>query len=240
MILCIDCGNTRIKWGLLTPKGAWHARGAMPLAQIDNLRAALIDQPDFNRVVGCNVSGAENAERIAAQLDVTPEWLVPQREQCGVRNGYKKATQLGADRWASLIAAHALNDGASIVVNAGTATTIDLIEADGHFRGGLILPGLRLMRAALAENTADLPLASAAHDIVPTDTDTAIVSGSLEATVGAIERMQARLKGGQALCLLSGGAAAELAPLLQIPLQIVDDLVLKGLARVAVSDNRRA
>jgi type III pantothenate kinase len=238
MILCLDCGNTRIKWGLLTPKGKWQTRGVMPLAQVDNLRAALIDQPGFKRVIGCNVAGAENAERIAAQLSVTPEWLLPQREQCGVKNGYKKPTQLGADRWASLIAARELHDGACLVVNAGTATTIDLLEADGHFRGGLILPGLALMRSALASNTADLPLADAAHKDLPTDTDSAIVSGSLEATAGAIERMFARLQGQTAVCLLSGGAAAELQPLLQIPLQPVDDLVLKGLARIAMSDNR--
>ena len=238
MILCIDCGNTRIKWGLLTPAGTWHARGVMPLAQVDNLRAALIDQPDFKRVIGCNVSGSENAERIAAQLSVLPQWVVPQREQCGVRNGYKKPAQLGADRWASLIAARELNAGASVIVNAGTATTIDLLEADGHFHGGLILPGLNLMRAALARNTADLPMADAAYSALPTDTDSAIVSGTLEATIGAIERMFARLQGQPATCLLAGGAAAELEGLLQIPFQHVDDLVLKGLARIALSENR--
>lgn len=238
MILCIDCGNTRIKWGLLTPKGTWQARGAMPLAQLDNLRAALIDQPVFKRVVACNVSGAENAERIAAQLKVVPEWVVPQRQQCGVRNGYKKPAQLGADRWASLIAARAMQSGACLVVNAGTATTIDLLGADGRFRGGVILPGLNLMRQALARNTADLPLADATHQAIPTDTDSAIVSGTLEATAGAIERMYARLDDQTATCLLSGGAAAEIAPLLQIPVQGIDDLVLTGIACIALSDNR--
>ncbi|HWT53987.1 MAG TPA: type III pantothenate kinase [Rhodocyclaceae bacterium] len=238
MILCIDCGNTRIKWGLLTPKGLWQAHGVMPLAQLDNLRAALIDQPAFKRVVACNVSGAENGERIAAQIKVTPEWVVPQREQCGVKNGYKKAAQLGADRWASLIAARAMHSGACLVVNAGTATTIDLLGADGRFRGGVILPGLNLMRKALAHNTADLPLADAAHQAIPTDTDSAIVSGALEASAGAIERMFARLEDPTATCLLSGGAAAAIAPLLQIPVQSIDDLVLRGLACIALSDNR--
>lgn len=238
MILCLDCGNTRIKWGLLTPKGDWHARGAIPQIQVDNLRAVLIDQPGFKRIVGCNVAGAEQAERIAAQFKVAPEWVVPQREQCGVKNGYKKPAQLGADRWASLIAARALHEGPCLVVNAGTATTIDLLDGKGRFLGGLILPGLRLMRSALAGNTADLPLAEAEHSAIPTDTDSAIVSGSLEATLGAIERMYARLADSSAVCLLAGGAAGELQPLLQIPLQNVEDLVLRGLARIAVSDNR--
>lgn len=236
MILCIDCGNTRLKWGLLTPVG-WHAYGALGLAQIDNLRAALIDQPPFNRVIGCNVAGPENAQRIAAQLNVPAEWVVPRQAQCGVRNGYKQSLQLGADRWVALIAARGLHTGACLVVNAGTATTIDVLEANGDFRGGLILPGLDLMRNALAHHTADLPLAQADHAHIPIDTDAAIISGALEATAGAIERMYARLSR-PAICLLSGGAAAKLAPLLQIPVRNTDDLVLRGLACIALSDNQ--
>ena len=237
MILCLDCGNTRLKWGLLNADGSWHSRGALPLVQLDILRAALIDQPSPRRVIGCNVAGSENAQRIAAQLEYKPEWITPQREQCGVKNGYKSPAQLGADRWVSLIAARELNPGSCLVVNAGTATTIDLLEADGRFRGGLILPGLELMRHSLAHHTADLPLARAAHAGVPTDTDAAIVSGTLEATVGAIERMYARLETQPATCLLAGGAATELQPLLHIPLQNVDDLVLRGLARIALSSS---
>lgn len=238
MILCLDCGNTRIKWGLLTPDQRWHARGAIPLAQIDNLRAVLINQPAFERVVGCNVAGAENAERIAAQFKTKPEWLTPKKEQCGVKNGYKKPAQLGADRWASLIAARHMGVGACVVVNSGTATTIDLLDAAGHFLGGVILPGLTLMRNSLARNTATLPLAQASHQALPTDTDTAIISGTLEATLGAIERMHARLGDASAPCLLAGGAAGELEPLLQVPQRLVDDLVLRGLACVAMADNQ--
>lgn len=234
MILCIDCGNTRLKWGLLGADGAWHARGALELARIDFLRPALIDQPTFTRAIGCNVAGADNAQRIEAQLGMAPQWLVPQRRQCGVTNGYAHPAQLGADRWASLIAARGLHEGACLVVNAGTATTIDLLDADGNFLGGLILPGLSMMRAALARNTADLPLAAASHQAIPTDTDSAIASGALEATAGAIERMHARLDNAAAPCLLSGGAAAELQALLRIPLQNIDDLVLRGLARIAL------
>lgn len=235
MILCLDCGNTRLKWGLLDAQGEWHARGALELARLDFLRAALIDQPAFDRVVGCNVSGADNAERIAAQLDVAPEWVLPQRQQCGVKNGYRKAAQLGADRWASLIAARALHRGSCLVVNAGTATTIDLLDAEGAFLGGLILPGLQLMRELLADNTADLPLATANHRAIPTDTHAAIVSGALEATAGAIERMYARLQDEHAICLLSGGAAADVRPQLAIPVQNIDDLVLRGVACIALN-----
>jgi type III pantothenate kinase len=86
------------------------------------------------------------------------------------------------------------------------------------------------MRAALAQNTAGLPHATGHYRSLPTNTDDAIVSGTIHATLGAIERMQAVL-GKDALCLLSGGGAGELAPQLELPLRQVDNLVLEGLAR---------
>ena len=153
---------------------------------------------------------------------------------CGVKNGYDTPQQLGADRWAALIGARALHAGPAVVVMAGTATTIDALDAQGLFRGGLILPGLALMRAALARNTADLPHAAGHYRAQPTNTDDAIVSGAIHATLGAIERIHATL-GEDALCLLSGGAAQELAPQLDLPFRLIDNLVLEGLARYSVA-----
>ena len=117
-----------------------------------------------------------------------------------------------------------------VVVMAGTATTVDALDGEGRFRGGLLLPGLALMRAALARNTAGLPHAAGHYQSIPTNTDDAIVSGAIHATLGAIERMRATL-GEDALCLLSGGAAGELVPHLELPQRQIDNLVLEGLAR---------
>ena len=90
------------------------------------------------------------------------------------------------------------------------------------------------MRAALARNTADLPHAAGHYRAQPTNTDDAIVSGAIHATLGAIERIHATL-GEDALCLLSGGAAQELAPQLDLPFRLIDNLVLEGLARYSVA-----
>jgi type III pantothenate kinase len=120
-------------------------------------------------------------------------------------------------------------------VQAGTATTIDLLGADGLFHGGLILPGLLLMRQSLARNTAGLPQARGTFRARPTNTDDAIASGALQATLGAIERMRAELDP-QALCLVSGGAAAELLPHLAHPAQQVDYLVLEGLRHATAAE----
>jgi type III pantothenate kinase len=230
MILCLDAGNSRLKFGLFDG-GRWLLQDALDYAAFDELPARLPARP--TRIVACNVAGEARRLRIealAASLALPLLWLRSSAAACGVTNAYDRPQQLGADRWAALIAARALHADACVVVMAGTATTIDALDGSGLFRGGLILPGLALMRAALAGNTADLPHASGNFRALPTNTDDAIISGAIHATLGAIGRIRAAL-GGDPLCLLAGGAAEELAPRLDCPLRRVDQLVLEGLAR---------
>lgn len=242
MILCLDAGNTRLKWGLrddaargLRDGTAWRAQGALEHADCAQLAALLPAPPE--RILACNVAGTAVATRIealAAQLGAPLDWFRSASACCGVNNGYDRPEQLGADRWAALVGAHALHRGPALVVMAGTATTIDVLDAGGTFRGGLILPGLDLMRAALARNTAGLPEARGEYRDLPTNTDDAIVGGILHATLGAIERMARRsfdnAAGADFAVVLSGGAADALAPHLDVPLRRVEHLVLEGLA----------
>ncbi|MEW6512721.1 MAG: type III pantothenate kinase [Pseudomonadota bacterium] len=233
MILCLDAGNTRLKWGV-RDADTWRAQGACVYADCVGLVAAL--PADIERILACNVAGAEAVQRIealTATLGVPLDWFHSSASCCGVTNGYGHPAQLGADRWAALVGARGIHSGDALVVMAGTATTIDVLDADGKFRGGLILPGLDLMRKALARNTAGLPEARGHFHAIPTNTDDAIVSGAVQATIGAIERMGRRFADTEFLCLLSGGAAKALAPHLELPLRCVDNLVLEGLARVA-------
>jgi type III pantothenate kinase len=191
-------------------------------------------------VLACNVAGpvvATAIDALALQLAAPLVWFRSSAAAAGVSNGYDRPTQLGADRWAALLGAHALHRGPILVVLAGTATTIDVLLANGRFAGGLILPGLTLMRQALARNTAGLPEARGTYGDCPTNTDDAIASGILHATLGAIERMAQRafgtLPGAAAtdgVILLSGGAADILAPHLVRPHRQVPNLVLDGLA----------
>jgi type III pantothenate kinase len=235
MRLYLDAGNTRLKYGVHDGQ-AWHVRAALAHAEIEQLPehlAAAAVKPV--RLVACNVAGdamQARIEMLAARLALPLTWLRSDAAGGGVRNGYEVPAQLGADRWAALIAARALGGGAAVVVLAGTATTIDLLAADGEFQGGLILPGLTLMRQSLARHTADLPEARGAFRARPTNTDDAIVSGALHATLGAIERMRAQL-GSAAQCIVSGGAAAALLPHLAPPARQVEHLVLEGLHRFA-------
>ena len=240
LLIAIDAGNTRIKWGIRDGV-AWRAQGAFPTAEIDRLVeiAAAAGWPAGVPVYACNVAGVEVEQSIDVALSdrfSPPRWLRPSAEACGVRNRYEKVERLGADRWAALIGARGQVATACLVVCAGTATTVDWLDANGVFRGGLILPGVDLMRASLARNTAQLPLGEGEFRAEPRNTLDAIASGCLHAQLGAIERMFVPLASEPgALCLLTGGAAPHLAPHLNIPFRLSDNLILDGLARFGAS-----
>ena len=233
MILAIDCGNSRLKWGL-HEAGAWRRTGAVPIAEIARLEKRWRKlAPDS--VVVANVAGASVRRRLGAifsRLSFATVWVEPKRRECGVTNGYGKPAQLGADRWAALIGAWSILRGPCLVVTAGTATTADVLKGDGRFAGGAILPGLELMKRSLARRTAGLPLAKGRFSVQPRNTADAIETGCLLAQAGAIERVFATMEPGAA-CLLAGGAAGRIARHLSIPARLVDNLVLEGLVRIA-------
>lgn len=237
MIVCLDSGNTRIKWGVHDGT-AWLAQGAVAQADIVQLAALPADWPQPEKVMLANVAGPEAARRIAEQLAPWQPGLQEVRSSewaGGVKNLYRLPERLGVDRWCALVGARALHGGAALVVMAGTATTIDTLAADGCFAGGDILPGIGLMRRSLAQGTAALPLATGRYESLPRCTEDAIVSGIIEAQAGAVERVFARLAGPDRLCLISGGHAAEIAEHLAIPFQLVPNLPLEGLRRLAMA-----
>ena len=239
MILAIDAGNSRVKWGWHDGR-AWSSLATVSLIEFAaanhdiNPFAATHENPE--RIVISNVAG-EGAHQLLINwtsiFDAEPLWLHGEAERCGVKSRYDKPEQLGSDRWAALVAARALHTGACLVVN-GTATTADLLSAQGEFRGGLILPGIDLMRFVLHEHTGRLPLQEGRFVEAPRNTVDAIESGCRHAQAGAVERMF-RIAGKDALCLVSGGAGNALIQQLDIPCRYVENLVLEGLARIAWS-----
>ena len=237
MLLLIDAGNTRIKWALAADgaaPGDWLADGAVPHAALDSLAGAWTGHA-IDRAIVANVAGDAIGARLAALLPVAATPFVAQAALAGLRNAYREPARLGADRFAAVLGARALLPGRALVVaTCGTATTVDAVSADGVFIGGMILPGLGLMLASLARNTAQLPQVAADTPRPPTFADNtadAILSGCLSAQAGAIERACAAMP--EALCVLSGGAARQLAPALAVPHRLLDNLVLVGLQAAA-------
>jgi type III pantothenate kinase len=234
MILAVDCGNSRLKWGL-HDNGSWRRTGTVPVSGLARLEKSWKRLAPADKVVVANVAGPsarKRLETIFARRSMVPAWVKAKRHECGVTNGYGQAGQLGPDRWAALIGAWAILRGPCLVVTAGTATTVDFLRGDGRFVGGAILPGLELMKRSLARDTAGLRLARGRFSAEPRNTADAIETGCLLAQAGAIERAFATMEHGAA-CVLAGGAARRIARHLSIPVRLVDNLVLEGLVRIA-------
>jgi type III pantothenate kinase len=241
-ILTVDAGNTRIKWGLWD--GHWLRQDSVPTPEAVLLAAAWQGLPKPRQLVACSVAGKQVGDWLdgwARAQGLTVHWVTSQREQCGVRNGYAEPSQLGADRWAGLIAARSLVGGAALAVNAGTAVTVDALTQDGEFLGGLILPGLELMAESLARGTAGLSRTSGAFAAFPRNTADAIASGALQSVCGAVERMERELasQGTAPQILLSGGAAETVRSHLGRPARVVSNLVLEGLCVIAQDEGSR-
>jgi type III pantothenate kinase len=248
MILAIDAGNSRVKWGWHDGSD-WQSVATVSLiefaASSDHVNPFSVTHEDPERIVIANVAG-DGAHQLLVNwtsiFDAEPLWLRGEPERCGVTNRYERPEQLGPDRWAALVAARGLHTGASLVVNAGTATTVDMLATDGSFLGGAILPGVELMRFVLHEHTGRLPIQEGTPRDMPRNTVDAIETGCRHAQAGAVERMYRAFRDldGAPLCIVSGGAGRPLADQLTMPRRYVENLVLEGLARIALSERAPA
>ncbi len=253
MILAIDAGNSRTKWGVFDEAGELKAHGAFLNAELDKADTPVAWR-SCERVVVSNVAGDDAGnllQHLLQPLAAPVRWASASVQACGVKNGYATPQHLGTDRWAALLAAWQHYHAPCVVANAGTALTIDALGFDtwdldtessiGIFLGGMILPGFSLMQHSLTHGTADIS-ARSQHEPqdswqdFPTHTHAALYSGALSAMAGAVEAMYGRLQqheGKPPYCVLTGGDAALLADMLQGDiakhLVIADNLVLQGL-----------
>ena len=242
MILLLDIGNTRIKWarfegGKLSKSGsATHVDEQLDLA----LKQAF-DGPEPQRILAANVAGPLVAKAMSDLCQerhwARPEFFISSPERCGVKNGYKDPARLGADRWAAVIGAFKHHGGPACVIDAGTAITVDAVDAKGNHLGGLIAPGPQSMKRALADATAALrDLGEGEYTLLARDTRSAVTSGGWHAAAGFLERILELMPeqlGKDARYLLTGGDAARLDALLPKRFTLVPDLVLQGLAAAA-------
>ena len=246
--LAVDVGNTRLKWALYEaprPGAAVIAQGAEFLENIDTLaEGPWASLPAPATMLGCIVAGDAARRRVEEQMelwDVPARWVVASESEAGLRNGYDFPTRLGADRWVAMIGAwhRMLAQGPArpiIVAMVGTAVTVEGIDATGRFLGGLILPGHGIMLRALESGTAGLHVPTGEVRDFPTNTSDALTSGGTFAIAGAMDRMVQNLQrhcGAQPLCFMTGGAGWKMAPSLNSPFELVENLIFDGLLEMA-------
>ncbi len=240
MTLLLDIGNSRVKWareegGRLGSYGeaAWRERG---------LRATIaaewnaLSRP--SRVLASSVldggSRTELCDWVDQRWQLPVEFVRSQASACGVTNAYAEPERLGVDRFAALVAAHALGPRACCVVDCGTALTVDALTAEGLHLGGLIVPGVATMRRSLLVDTRGIrEIEGDSRILLAASTGAAVAAGTAYALVALVDRvvyeMQTEL--GQAVtCVMTGGDAPLLRPLLSVTSEWHPDLVLRGVS----------
>mgnify|MGYP006265927993 FL=1 len=235
MKLLIDIGNSRLKWTLAD---------ATTLANVQSLDYRLASNWEIlaadwqtlcepEHILVASVAASDCLNKLMSLFKpLWPNCPVHTVEVissfAGVDIAYSNPRALGVDRWLALLATQHYYSGKNCIVDCGTAITVDLLNTKGEHQGGLIVPGLQLMRASLQSGTADLPLASDTHLVLAADnTESAIACGGIWAATGLIETVMRKSHSQQ--LVLTGGSARFLLDALDRPAILDNGLVLRGM-----------
>lgn len=220
MILELDVGNSSAKWRLMSNdvvetrgRQDWRLSWAELAAQY----------PGIRRVQVVSVAGDADDEKLARRLkadfNIKPEFARTRAAWAGVANSYERPESMGADRWLAMLAAWRECGGACVVMDAGSALTVDVLDGNGRHAGGYIVPGLAMQQASLLSATGRVrfdPLP--ASELTPEpgrSTQACVAAGALVAVRGAAEQALAQAKdavGVDCPVFITGGDAPALWP----------------------------
>ncbi|MFI4889223.1 MAG: type III pantothenate kinase [Steroidobacterales bacterium] len=247
MILVIDVGNTRLKWAWLGSSGLSDQQAVVHRhVKPDIWTATLFDpaqQP--SRILISNVAGDTMGKllmRLGTQkFGIRPEFITASHQYQQLTNAYLDPNLLGADRWLAIIGAWTRVHTALCVVDAGTAVKVDSVDANGQHLGGLIVPGIHMMREALLKGTTDIARAveqstPSMAGILANNTIGAVSRGAVFALAGLADRAAEMVEQGTGIkpkLFITGGDAGMITGTMRSRGEIVPDLVLQGLAVIA-------
>ena len=255
-ILLLDAGNTRLKWAVvdsarvpahpaeagLSDSTTWLGQGAAEYHELASLAEQWLQWGSLGACYGVHVANdavISSVRQLLASIKTEVRWMGARERACGVHNTYQPPQSLGADRWAALVAVRQRTVTNALVISAGTALTVDALDASGHFLGGMILPGLHRMRYALEQGTAQIGMQYGKFQDFPNNTADAVESGLISACTGAIATMQANLEkkcGSPPRIFLTGGDGASLRFFLPTGATMVPALVLEGVYYLSLEE----
>ncbi len=243
-ILCIDAGNSAIKWAL---SNSDDLSESMSLPYPENMTADFIieqwkhiEKP-INVIASCVAADAIWQALVKACNELwgkEVQRVTSLKEGYGLTNAYDKPSDLGSDRWCAMIGVFHSTDSAFIIVDAGSALTIDMVNESGQHIGGYITPGLKMMKQSLGLQTAQINVdaeQNSTHSFSPANsTVECITAGIYLSVVKLIEAVyEKESKQEKKLeCYLTGGDANLIAKLLSFKCIIKPDIVLRGLAEI--------
>ncbi len=255
MILELDAGNTRIKWRLREKQEAsstWATVADGSVYALERTPSVFIElgkqleklpMKNISRTLVSSVR-AEGfkiafSSMMTEKWHLQPEFAVSGKQCCGVVNAYSEPSKLGVDRWLAMLAAYHQENAACYVIDCGTTITVDIIAENGQHQGGYIVPGLQLLRDALAARSKALATEKAdwSSSEPGASTTSAVHNGILRSVLGFIRDIKQesdRSEGGRHW-YFAGGDAAVLLPHLSWGIKHQPDLVLDGLELVMLS-----
>ena len=251
-MLLLDIGNTRIKWGIFDNHNIL-INGAVNLreSQQDNFLSLYQSFPSgIEKAVASSVLDPD----ISFKLNKTfksffgfkIEFIEPSENSHNVLNGYDEPQSLGVDRWVAMIAARTEFKKNVMIIDMGTAITIDLVDKYGTHQGGKILPGFKLMSETLNKNTNNIQQIINLHDIEKKDiqswgknTRNVIISGVTSAIFGAIQVSLDKVNKDfeEPVVIITGGDSGFFKGYLDRTYKYRPNLVLSGLAVLASQKN---
>lgn len=241
MTLVLDVGNTALKWRLRLGERVVQGGGMHQRAWRDVVARLRLDCSDaVERIWVASVAGREADAELDRLLEdafgVRPAFYYSVASEAGITNAYQEPERLGVDRWLAMLEAwHCV--GAAIIVDCGSALTLDAVDSQGRHQGGYIVPGLGMLRESLASGTAEVQVGEdGSAALAPgRSTSEGVRHGILRMTVAFIRDAVVELRGGVSdTCrvFLTGGDAHRVAPVLDMAAELAPDLVLDGLERV--------
>lgn len=243
MILELDCGNTLIKWRLFCSISE-VATPIQHVALIEDLIPQLMLSNHSNLECGrlVSVRSAEETQYIVdflqQRLGITITVAKPARVLAGVTNGYEDFNQLGMDRWLAVVAAYQLVKGACLIFDLGTAVTVDFVTTEGFHLGGFITPGLPMLKDQLLKNTRRVRYTQSEVNQSLVEFSPGVTTGQaveqgcflmLRSYIEYQLQEANRFLGSDFSVLVTGGDSALFSELAKNDIQVVSDLVFKGL-----------
>lgn len=243
MILLLDIGNTRLKWAV-AKHGALLKTGYLNCAGLDqavirklfdklpNPEAIWISNVSSDHVLDCVMKASISFYNLHPQI-VEVDQPIP-----GFHNAYRQLETLGVDRWVAAIGARVcVPETDLIIIDVGTAITIDCLTSENIFQGGVILPGHKLMHDALVGGTSGIQSDfSSTLQIIGKTTIECVNSGIDYGLAGAVERIVREIKeevDPAVNTVLTGGGGQAIIEKTELNAQYEPDLVLRGLLKIA-------
>lgn len=250
MILVVDVGNTNTVLGAMRESKVLHrwristvvrTTDEMGLLMLQLIERQGLSASDFHGVaVSCVVPSVLYAIEKASKRYLKLDALVVSK---GVKTGMRVCTdnprEVGADRIVNSVAVYEQYRSAAVVVDFGTATTLDCITTSGDYIGGVIAPGFRISADALFAKTAKLPKVEVfrTEKVIGTNTIHSMQSGMYWGYVGLVDmlarqckkELMEREKGAKVICIATGGLSSLIGQECSSIDSIDQDLTLKGL-----------